>query len=48
MRCTQTKERLTAMAVIYSYYETDVDINIARKCFIEKHPCRLECANMKF
>lgn len=48
MRCTQTKERLTALALIHTYYETDIDVKSVCKRFMEKHSRRLECVNMLF
>jgi hypothetical protein len=48
LRCTQTEERLSALALIHANYDTNVDVDEVCKLFIEKHPRRIECANLLF
>ena len=48
MRCTQTEERLTALALIHMNYETEICVDEVCKKFFEKHPRRMEKANLLF
>ena len=42
MRCTQTEERLSALALIHMNYETEITIDSVCKIFLQKHPRRIE------
>ena len=44
LRCSQTEERLSALALIYINYETVIDVNDVCKIFFQKHSRRLESA----
>ena len=48
LRCTQTEERLSALALIHCNYHQDIDTDSICKLFIVKYPHRMECANMLF
>ena len=48
LRCTQSEERLSALALIDNNYDTKVNIDTVCKIFMEKHPRRMEHANMLF
>ena len=48
LRCSQTEERLSALALVHCNYQEDIDIDSVCKLFVQKHPRRLECANMLF
>ena len=48
LRCTQTQERLSALALIRSNYNTQIDVDEVCKLFIQKYPRRLECARLLF
>ena len=48
LRCSQTEERLTALALIHSNYETHIDVDTVCKIFLQKHPRRMEKANLLF
>ena len=48
MRCSQTEQRLTSLALIHSNYGFPIDVDTICKKFIEKHPRRMEHANMLF
>lgn len=48
LRCTQTEERLTALALIHMNYETDIDKNRVCKLFLNKYPRRMEKASLLF
>ena len=48
MRCTQTEECLTALALIHMNYETDICVDEICRKFFEKHPRRTEKANLLF
>ena len=48
LRCSQTEERLTALALIHSNYETHIDVDTVCKIFLQKHPHRMEKANLLF
>ena len=48
MRCSQTEQRLTSLALIHSNYGFPIDVDTVCKKFIEKHPRRMEHANMLF
>ena len=43
-----TEERLTALALIHSNYEAEINIDIVCKLFMQKHPRRMEKANLLF
>ena len=38
LRSSQIEERLTALALIHSNYETQIDIDTVCKLFLQKHP----------
>ena len=38
LRCTQTEQRLSCLALIHLNYETYIDVNEVCKLFLEKHP----------
>ncbi len=38
LRCTQTEERLSSLALIHMNYETNIDVNEVCKSFLEKNP----------
>ena len=42
LRCTQTEERLSALALIHSNYEAQIDVDQVCKLFLEKFPRRIE------
>ncbi len=42
LRCTQTEERLSSLALIHMNYETSIDINEVCKSFLEKNPRRMQ------
>ena len=46
MRCTQTEERLVALALIHMNYETEICVDEVCRKFFEKHPRRMEKANL--
>ena len=48
MRCTQTKECLTALALIHMNYETKICVDEVCRKFFEKHPRRMDKANLLF
>ena len=48
LRCTQTQERLSALALIHSNYDAKIDIDTVCKLFIEKYPRRIECSRVLF
>ena len=48
LRCTQTQDRLSALAPIHCNYDTEIDVDCVCKLFIEKYPRKLECANLLF
>ena len=48
MRCSQTEQRLTSLALIHSNYDVKIDVDTVCKKFIEKHPRRIEHVNMLF
>jgi len=48
LRCTQTEQRLTALALIHMNYQTDISVDTACKLFIQKHPRRMEKASLLF
>lgn len=48
LRCTQTEERLSALALIHCNYHQDLEVDSICKLFIEKYPRRIEFANMLF
>ena len=48
MRCTQTEQRLGSLALIHVNYNVKIDVETVCKMFIEKHPGRMEHANMLF
>ena len=48
MRCTQTEECLTALAFIHMNYEAEFCVDEVCRKFFEKHPCRMEKANLLF
>ena len=47
LRCTQTEERLSALALIHINYP-DLNVDDVCKCFIKKHPRRMESASLLF
>ena len=48
LRCTQTEERLSALALIHSNYEAQIDVDQVCKLFLEKFPRRIERASLLF
>ena len=48
LRCSQTEERLTSLALIHADSTTDVDAKQVCKLFVEKHPRRLQGASLLF
>ena len=48
MRCSQTGERLTALAIIHCNYEAEINIDTVCKLFMQKHPRRMEKAYLLF
>ena len=48
LRCTQTEDRLSALALIHCNYNESIDVNSVCKLFVEKYPRRIGCANMLF
>ena len=48
LRCTQTEDRLSALALIHCNYHENIDVDSVCKLFVEKYPRRIECANMLF
>ena len=48
LRCTQTEEHLSALALIHMNYETEIHIDEVCKIFLQKHPRRMEKANLLF
>ena len=48
LRCTQTAERLSALALIHISYEIDISIDSVCKLYLEKYPRRMECASLLF
>ena len=51
LRCTQTEERLTSLALIHMNYETDniiISVDNVCKLFCQKYPRRMEKANLLF
>ena len=48
IRCSQTEERLGALAFIHINYETIVEIDYVCKLCFKKHPRRLEGASLIF
>ena len=48
MRCSQTEQRLTSLALIHSNYGVQIDADTVCRKFIEKHLQRMEHANMLF
>ena len=48
LRCTQTEERLSALALIHSNYEAQIDVDQVCKLLLEKFPRRIEHASLLF
>ena len=48
LRCSQTEQRLSALALIHTNYDTNIDINNVCQIFCNKHPRRLEKASLIF
>jgi len=48
LRYSQTEERLSALAIIHSNYDYDIDMTEVCRLFMNKYPRRMECANMLF
>ena len=48
MQCTQTEQRLSSLAMIHINYDVTIDIDTVYQMFIEKHPRRMEHANMLY
>ena len=48
LRCTQTEERLSALALIHSNYEAEINVDQVCKLFLEKFPRRIERASLLF
>ena len=48
LRCTQTQDSLSALALIHCNYDTEIDVASVCKLFVERYPRRLECANLLF
>lgn len=48
LRCTQTEERLSALALIHMNYETEIHVDEVCKVFLQKYPRRMEKANLLF
>ena len=46
LRCTQTEERLSALPLIHSSYEAQIDVDQVYKLFLEKFPRRIERASL--
>ena len=48
MQCSRTEPRSTSLTLIHSNYGFQIDVDIVFKKFMEKHPRRMEHANMLF
>lgn len=48
MRCTQTEDRLTGLALVHAHYHTAIDVDSVCKLFLEKQPRRIEAASLLF
>ena len=48
LRCIQTEERLSALAIIHSNYDAEIDIDAICRLFIQKYPRRIEYASLLF
>lgn len=48
LRCIQTEERLSALALIHSNYEAEINVDQVCKLFLEKFPRRIERASLLF
>ncbi len=46
LRCTQTEERLSYLALIHMNYETSIDVNEVCKSFLEKNPRRMQSVSL--
>ena len=48
LRCTQTEQRLSALALIHMNYEIEISVDDVCKTFLQKHPRKMEKANSFF
>ena len=48
LRCSQSEERLSALALINSNYDYNIDVNRICQLFMNKQPRRMECASVLF
>ena len=48
LRCTQTEQRLSALALIHMNYEIEISVDDVCKTFLQKHPRKMEKANLLF
>ena len=48
MRCTQSEDRLSALALIHCNYDFIVDVPDICKRFLDKHPRRIQCPTLLF
>ena len=48
LRCTQTEERLSALAIVHSNYNAGISADTVHKLFIEKHPRRMTRESLLF
>ena len=48
LRCTQTEERLSALALIHLNYETEMNVDTVCKLFFQMFPRRMEKASLLF
>ena len=48
LRCTQSEERLSALALIHSNYDVELNVDNICKIFIEKYPRRMMQASLLF
>ena len=48
LRCPQTEQRLSALALIHMNYEIEISVDDVCKTFLQKHPRKMEKANLLF
>ena len=48
LRCTQTEQQLSALALIHMNYEIEIGVDDVCKTFLQKNPRKMEKANLLF
>ena len=46
LRCSQTEDRLSALALVHAHYDIDVSIGQVCQRFMQKHPRRMEISSL--